>query len=761
MRTVFCILLFWSAFLWGQKIDFGRSGSSFIASGEASTKAQVVSKGAVLNLTTTFRQDGSARACWDLPLSVDLSQNAGIRLRVRCLNADLASQIDLFLHIDGIWHKAQFTPNTCALWEEQVISKASFSPEGNGGVSWRKCDRLRIAAWRGSAGDFSMQIAHFEFIPANVKLALVRGGGKKDASDANRAEALRYSRLLGEMLSEGGIYPAVIDEVDVTQAALRTYSCVALPSGEFLGENAVNQLCAYVRQGGKVGAFYVVPPRLANTMHLPGGRFMRVASLPQPLTQIRTAGGATFRQNSSSFLAVSTSDSENLKCRAWWVDATGHTTKYPAIIQCPYGFWMTHVFLKQDSRGAIPVLAAFFEEFTPELRKNAGEQLVKMAKFAVANAGEGAHTSARRALKAALERQSESDYPGIVSAVSDVREALANEALPDGTAYVPAIRSRDELRGVWTRSASGLPGEGWSRTLRRLKLAQYNAVFPHFLSPYGAAWPSKFVAGRLGKGADGVVGECVAAAANLKIEVHAWVQCLSMVDAPAGIRGEFEKKGRLQRKINGMSLPWLCPTQRENRLLLVQAVSELARKYAVDGIHLDMVRYESSAGCYCERCRAAFARFIGHEPANWPDCTREPGQEKGRWEAFRCNQITHLAQELSKAAKAARPKVKVSAAVYPNLDSAKKNVGQDWLEWLRKDIVDFVCPMDYRPSAALLQGDLSRQRSEAGEYCSRIYPGLGVTVHNLTKGEIERQIQAVRSAGMEGYVLFEMTPDMD
>ena len=57
----------------------------------------------------------------------------------------------------------------------------------------------------------------------------------------------------------------------------------------------------------------------------------------------------------------------------------------------------------------------------------------------------------------------------------------------------------------------------------------------------------------------------------------------------------------------------------------------------------------------------------------------------------------------------------------------------------------------------MLQGDIGRQRALAGSLAAKIYPGLGVTVHNLSRQELQRQIQAVRSAGLEGYVLFEYT----
>ncbi|MCQ2397631.1 MAG: hypothetical protein MJ106_08050, partial [Lentisphaeria bacterium] len=295
MRVLLCMLILFCGVLFAQKIDLVRRGSDFVPSGDGGTAALVHAKSGTLELKTNFRQDGSARACWDLPFKYDLSTCAGVRVRVRCQNADLARQIDFFLHVDGVWYKAEFTPKTSGLWEEQVISKAAFVPEGKGGSSWSKCDRLRISAWRGSAGAFSLQLALCEFMQPNVSLALVRGGQKKEMSEDARKEALRYSRLLGETLAEGGIYPAVIDEADVTATTLRGYACAALPSGDSLDDGVVNQLCSYVRQGGKVGAFYTIPPRLSTAMRLPAGKFMRSSTLPQPVAQIKTAGGASFR----------------------------------------------------------------------------------------------------------------------------------------------------------------------------------------------------------------------------------------------------------------------------------------------------------------------------------------------------------------------------------------------------------------------------------------------------------------------------------
>ena len=738
------------------ELDLDRLSGHVIPSGDTGTQAIYHGKSGVLELSTRFRQDGSKRACWDLPITEDLSHSAGIRLRIRAQNADLASQLDIYLKTDGVWHRAELTPRTNGLWEEVVISKASFSPESQRTPSWKRCDTMRISAWRGASGQFAIQLASIELLDANCSLALVRGAGSPGSTDAQRNESLRHARNLGESLVNGGILPAVVDEPDLSLSALKYYGCIALPFGEFLGENGINQLCAYVRQGGRVAAFYSIPARLSNTMQLPAGKFLRTASLSHGISGIRTQGGAFFKQSAQALMAVSSRPAEGLKYRAWWIDAAGRQTQYPAIIQSPSGFWMTYVYQKQDEEHSIPVLAAFLEDQAPGLRRNAAATLVKRTRFAIANAGAGEHLTARTHLARAIERAKTEDYPGVFSSVLAANGALADESMPAKESPV-AIVGGNEFRGVWMRSPRGIRNEGWGKTLRRLKLARYNAVFPHFLAPYATAWPSAYTRQRLDGKADDSVAECVAAATNLGIQVHAWAHVLGVADAPPATLKQWESEGRLQRKSNGTVIPWLCPTQRENRLLMVQMVTEIVRKYDLAGIQLDMLRFEGSTGCYCDRCRAAFARYVNHPLADWPQCTREPSQEKASWEAFRIRQITQLAQELSNAARRARPKIKVSAAVYPDLNTARTNVGQDWLDWLQKGIVDFVCPMDYRPSAAMLQGDIGRQRALAGSLAAKIYPGLGVTVHNLSRQELQRQIQAVRSAGLEGYVLFEYT----
>ncbi len=744
-----------------RELDLARLANRCIASGDLETRVVYHPKSGLMDLSTRFRQEGTRRACWDFPLEgADLSRCAGIRLRFRVLNGDLAHQLNFYCKAGGVWYQGVLTPHTNGLWEEQVLSKASFLPEGEPVRSWRKAETLRFAAWRGASGDFSLQIASLEILEANVPLALVRGGGSS-SQETTRRESLRHAQNLGESLSAGGIYPAILEEADLSPSALRNVRCAILPYGESLEENAENTLCAYLRQGGRLAAFYALPPRLANVMHLPAGRFRKASAIPGGIGGLATQGGASFRQGNPAVLAVENRPYGDLKIRAWWTDSSGKKTVLPAIIQCPYGFWMTYVYLKQDEAHAVPVLAAFLEDHAPGLRNAASTRLLEQARFALANAGAGSHQKARKLLERAQSSRKTGDYTGVFTSVLALEDALAQEAMPAANLSSDAIAGNaDEIRGVWMRAAGGLSGKGWNRTLRQLKDAGFNAVFPHLLSPYAAAWNSRLVSGRLEPSVDDPTGECVAAAQNQGIQVHAWVQVLNVTDAPQSFRKRLEEQGRLQQKESGQSIPWLCPTQRENRQLLSNLVGELARKYPLAGVQLDMLRYEGSSCCYCPRCRAAFQQYLGRALKNWPEDLRQDPRARTAWEAFRVRQITMLAQELADAARRARPKIKVSAAVYPEWENARKSVGQAPLDWLQKGIVDFLCPMDYRASAALLQGDLARQRQNAGSQAERILPGIGATASRLSIPEIKRQIQAVRNAGMGGYVIFEWTAQL-
>ena len=99
--------------------------------------------------------------------------------------------------------------------------------------------------------------------------------------------------------------------------------------------------------------------------------------------------------------------------------------------------------------------------------------------------------------------------------------------------------------------------------------------------------------------------------------------------------------------------------------------------------------------------------------------------------------------------------MKVSAAVFQNLDTSPSNVGQDWPAWCRAGWMDFVCPMDYIDSAALFRNQVAQQK--AAVKGARIYPGIGLSTWRNDGQDavrLAKQIMAVRELGLGGYTVF-------
>jgi len=182
------------------------------------------------------------------------------------------------------------------------------------------------------------------------------------------------------------------------------------------------------------------------------------------------------------------------------------------------------------------------------------------------------------------------------------------------------------------------------------------------------------------------------------------------------------------------------------------------RNYAIDGIHLDYIRYPDAQSCYCAGCRARFAAARGSPVVNWPRDVME-GASQGAYLAWRHKQITTFVEQASKAVKGVRKDVAVSVAVFSAWPSCRDTVGQDWVNWARLGVVDFVCPMNYVADDALAATLTAKQLAAVGGH-TPVYPGLGPSAESLPPEQVVHQVDLVREAGAGGFVLFELDQDL-
>ena len=180
---------------------------------------------------------------------------------------------------------------------------------------------------------------------------------------------------------------------------------------------------------------------------------------------------------------------------------------------------------------------------------------------------------------------------------------------------------------------------------------------------------------------------------------------------------------------------------------------EVGRKYDVDGLHFDYIRYPDHDKCYCDGCRARFEQQTGTKVANWPaDCYS--GALHNQYAQWRCDQITRLVKAVHDEAKKMRPEIFISAAVFGGYPNCRESVAQDWPEWIKAGYLDFVCPMDYTESDLSFIGLVTNQLKLVDGRIP-VYPGIGQ--YRLTDDRTVGQIFLARKLGAAGFTMFDLS----
>ncbi len=296
----------------------------------------------------------------------------------------------------------------------------------------------------------------------------------------------------------------------------------------------------------------------------------------------------------------------------------------------------------------------------------------------------------------------------------------------------------------------------WDESMKVLADAGFNAVIPNVLWGGGASYDSEYLPHtEVFETSGDQLAQCVAAGKKYGVQVHPW-KVNWRVDSrtPAAFQEQMRDEGRLQVDFDGNEKLWLCPSDPRNRELELNTMVEMARKYDVDGVHFDYIRYGGSQVCFCDGCRERFQRDTGVVIENWPEDTRRD-DIKDKWVQWRCDQISWLVQHTAEEVRAIKPDCKISAAVFSNYPSCRVGNGQDWVHWCQQGWLDFVCPMDYRGSDTSFANVVGGQRGMIPASVP-FYPGIGASSSHssLDAGRVAGQIQIARGLGADGFTIF-------
>lgn len=209
----------------------------------------------------------------------------------------------------------------------------------------------------------------------------------------------------------------------------------------------------------------------------------------------------------------------------------------------------------------------------------------------------------------------------------------------------------------------------------------------------------------------------------------------------------------LIRDRDGKTYPALNLTLPEVRNYWMRRMSQTL-KYDIDGIHLDYIRFPvNQRYSYDSLTCTAFKKEFGYSP-------KEVSQDDGsmiwcEWIKWNARQITGFVKETRELIRQSGRKVVLGADVFPNPETARVLIGQDWESWADTDLLDFICPMFYTNDLDLFREYTAHAVKIAGKGY-QVYPGIGVqTSHNrITKDLLIKEVRIAREEDAGGIAFF-------
>lgn len=205
---------------------------------------------------------------------------------------------------------------------------------------------------------------------------------------------------------------------------------------------------------------------------------------------------------------------------------------------------------------------------------------------------------------------------------------------------------------------------------------------------------------------------------------------------------------------------FLSPIPEASQQYTLSVVRDLMARYALDGLHLDYIRYPTNDFDYSAAAldafraqhsvlasaadRARLDAMLKRDPLAWTSFYPQ------QFENFRRERLNLLVERIRGVVRGTRPDAVLSAAVVPVADDARRLKLQDWSLWARTGLIDVVCPMAY---ATTVEG-FTQQMTEtkAGAFGRPVWAGIGAW--RLSVAHTAEHIRAARRSDAAGVLMF-------
>lgn len=327
------------------------------------------------------------------------------------------------------------------------------------------------------------------------------------------------------------------------------------------------------------------------------------------------------------------------------------------------------------------------------------------------------------------------------------------------------ITYSQELRATWIARDQLNSKDAIALAIDSIKLGNFNTIYVNVWSRGYPLWPSEVFYSHTGiyidpayEGRD-ILGEVIAEAHRAKLHVEAWFEY--------GFVGGYEQyypgnsgKGKIfdvhpewiAKKVDGSekdnsNFYWMVQTRKDVQDFLIALVMEIVRKYDIDGIELDRIRYSNLQYGYDVYTDSLYrAEHNGMPPPlNYSD---------QNWIRWRADKLNEFHARVYDSVKSVNPRLNLSNA--PSLYSSSSytsylNFCQDWAWWVNNNKVDNVQLQVYVNNPSNFSSILDYASTLVNEK-SKIYPSFAVSPGNstLTLDEIIQFIDITRNKGFKG-----------
>jgi uncharacterized lipoprotein YddW (UPF0748 family) len=324
---------------------------------------------------------------------------------------------------------------------------------------------------------------------------------------------------------------------------------------------------------------------------------------------------------------------------------------------------------------------------------------------------------------------------------------------------VNAQISRQEIRGVWvTNNDLNIfkDRKKVNDAVTKLRKLNFNTIYPVVWNSGYVMYPSN-VAKRLDiqpfvfRGSDGhdILADVINQAHRQNLLVVPWFEFGFMTPPTSELA--LNKPEWLTQKRNGSKtsisaageVSWLNPFHPEVQQFITDLLVELANNYNIDGIQFDDHTSLPHEFGYDKYTVALYRQEMKKNP---PADANDP-----EWVKWRADKITDFMVRLNQRIKQIKPKAIFS--VSPNYyDFAYKLQLQDWLNWVRLNIVDELIVQVYRSDLNSFASKISRpEMQEVQQTGVGIMAGLRTSPVSMQ--QITNQVRTAQRRGL-GVVFF-------